>query len=83
MLILTRRVNERIMIGSDVEVSIVDVRGDQVKVGIVAPRSVQVHRREVFDAMLAENRAAAAADATALPDISQLLVRKPDQQDNR
>jgi carbon storage regulator len=49
MLVVTRKRNESIMIGSDVEVKIIGVRENQVKVGVVAPREVQVHRREVFD----------------------------------
>ncbi len=59
MLILSRKVNEKIMIGDDVAISIIEIRGDQVKIGVDAPRSVKVFRREVFDAIMAENKAAA------------------------
>jgi carbon storage regulator len=59
MLILSRKVNEKIMIGEDVSVSIIEVRGDQVRLGVDAPRTVKVFRQEVFDAIMAENRAAA------------------------
>ena len=48
MLVLTRRANQSIMIGEDVVVTVLDVRGDQVRIGIKAPRSVEVHREEVF-----------------------------------
>ena len=48
MLVLTRRANQSIMIGEDVVVTVLDVRGDQVRIGIKAPRSVDVHREEVF-----------------------------------
>ncbi len=48
MLVLTRRANQRIMIGRDVVVTVLEVRGDQVRLGIRAPRSVEVHREEVF-----------------------------------
>lgn len=48
MLVLTRRANQSIMIGDDVVVTVLDVRGDQVRIGIKAPRSVDVHREEVF-----------------------------------
>ena len=51
MLILARRVNESIIIGEEIRVSVVDIRGDQVKLGIDAPRSVKVYRQEVFDAI--------------------------------
>jgi carbon storage regulator len=59
MLILSRKSNEKIMIGDDISVSIIEVRGDQVRLGVEAPRSIKVYRQEVFDAIKAENRAAA------------------------
>lgn len=59
MLILSRQVDETVMIGDDVEVTIIDIRGDKVRLGIVAPKSLPVHRREVFDAIKRENAAAA------------------------
>lgn len=55
MLVLTRKPNESIMIGDDVEVSVVEVKGDQVKLGITAPRSIKVHRKEIFLAIQSEN----------------------------
>jgi carbon storage regulator len=58
MLILSRKINEKIMIGDDISVSVIEVRGDQVRLGVEAPRSVKVFRREVFDAIKAENKAA-------------------------
>jgi carbon storage regulator len=51
VLVLTRRANESIVIGDEIVVTILEVRGDQVRVGIEAPRSVSVHRQEVFDAL--------------------------------
>ncbi len=54
MLVLSRQKDESIMIGDDVEITIVDVRGDKVRLGINAPKSVSVHRREVFDAIKRE-----------------------------
>jgi len=67
MLILSRRVNEKIVIGEDIVVSVVEVRGDQVKLGIEAPRNVKVFRQEVFDAIQEENKKAAAAAGAELP----------------
>lgn len=58
MLILSRKVNERIMIGDRIELSIVEIRGDHVKLGIDAPQDVKVYRQEVYEAIQAENRAA-------------------------
>lgn len=72
MLILSRKVNERIMIGDTIEISVVEIRGDQVKLGIAAPRSVSVHRKEVFDSIQAENRAAVQLP-TDLSDLSNLF----------
>ncbi|AEJ19264.1 carbon storage regulator CsrA [Gracilinema caldarium] len=59
MLILSRKINEKIMIGDDISVSVIEIRGDQVKLGVEAPRTVKVFRQEVFDAIRTENKAAA------------------------
>ena len=71
MLVLTRKENESIMIGDDVEVKVLDLKENQVKLGIVAPRAVAVHRREVYLAIRAENAQAAAA--AQLESISRLI----------
>lgn len=55
MLILTRKRNERIMIGDNVEVIVVDIKGEQVQLGINAPKDIPVHRREVYEAIVREN----------------------------
>ena len=71
MLILARRINERIVIGDSIEISIVEIRGDQVKLGIEAPRDDKVYRHEVYRAIQEENRAAAKSDlSTLLPEIN-------------
>jgi carbon storage regulator len=54
MLVLSRRKDESIMIGDDVEITIVDVRGDKVRLGIAAPKDIPVHRKEVYDAIQRE-----------------------------
>ncbi len=59
MLILARKLNERIVIGDSIEIAVVDIKGDQVKLGIMAPRNVKVYRQEVYLAIQEENRAAA------------------------
>lgn len=59
MLILSRKLNEKVVIGDGVVVSIIEIRGDQVKLGIDAPKTVKVFRQEVYDAIQAENRLAA------------------------
>jgi carbon storage regulator len=73
MLVLTRKENESIMIGNEIEVKVLDLKDNQVKIGIVAPRSVTVHRREVYLAIQAEN--AQAATAAPLDGISHLIPR--------
>ena len=59
MLILSRKVNEKIMIGEDISVFVIEIRGDQVRLGVDAPKTVKVYRQEVFDAIKMENKAAA------------------------
>lgn len=68
MLILARRLNEKIVIGDEIRVSVVDIRGDQVKLGIEAPRAVKVYRQEVYDAIQSENVEASKSS----PDIPSL-----------
>ena len=76
MLILSRKTNEKIMIGDDISVSIIEIRGDQVRIGVDAPKIVKVYRQEVFDAIKAENRAAAQS-ATTLPVLGIGAKREP------
>lgn len=71
MLVLTRKEDESIMIGDDVELKVLGIKDNQVKLGIIAPRSVPVHRREVYLAIQEENASAAAgkSDAAILSDL--------------
>lgn len=57
MLVLSRKRDESIMIGDNVEIVVVDVRGDKVRLGITAPKDVPVHRREIYDAIQKEKKA--------------------------
>jgi carbon storage regulator len=73
VLVLTRRPGESIVIGNEVVVTVLEVRHDQVRIGIAAPRSVQVHREEIFKQVAQENTAAVTnANAAAA-----LLKRRP------
>lgn len=75
MLVLTRHVHQSIVIGHDVVVTVLEVRGDQVRLGITAPKDVQVHREEVFVALTAANRQAATS-STDLGVLSELVPGK-------
>jgi len=59
MLIITRRPGEKIMVGDDVVVEVIEVNGSSVRIGIAAPKAIPVYREEIWDAVRAENRAAA------------------------
>jgi carbon storage regulator len=59
MLALSRKANESIMIGNDIEITVLEVRGDQVKLGISAPRSVPIYRKEVYIQIQQSNKEAA------------------------
>lgn len=59
MLALSRKMNESIIIGNDIEITILEIKGDQVKVGIKAPKSVPVYREEVYNQIREENKEAA------------------------
>lgn len=68
MLVLTRRANQSVVIGGTVVVRVLQVQRDQVRLGIEAPREIQVHREEVFKALQEANQQAAASSAAALTD---------------
>jgi carbon storage regulator len=69
MLVLSRQRDETIMIGDDIEITIVDIRGDKVRLGITAPNTIPVHRKEVYEAIQRENREAAKVRAEDLPNL--------------
>ena len=71
MLVLTRREDESIMIGDNIEVKLLDIKDNQVKIGVKAPRNIAVHRREVYLAIQAENEQAAAPQE--VDQISKLI----------
>ncbi len=77
MLVLARKASESIMIGDDIEVRVIAVRGDQVRLGIAAPRHVPVHRREVYEAVLAENRRAMESRQQAAALLAKKLCSPP------
>lgn len=91
MLVLTRRIDQSITIGNEIVVTVLEVRGDQVRIGVEAPRSVQVHREEVYRQIEAENTGAARSAGRARDAVSRLPggqrrptpVRRPDDTSSR
>lgn len=70
MLVLSRRVNESIQIGTDIEIMVIDVRGDVVRLGITAPQSTQIWRKELWDVIVKENMTASEAPkSTGTPSL--------------
>jgi carbon storage regulator len=80
MLVLSRQRDESIIIGDNIVITIVDVRGDKVRLGIDAPREVSVHRREVYEAIQRENQQAA---KIRLDDARQIGNSPSDQTDQK
>ena len=78
MLVLSRQRDETIMIGDDVEITVVDIRGDKVRLGITAPREIQVHRKEVYEAIKRENEEAAKLAPNDVPDLKNDLEQSED-----
>ncbi len=83
MLVLTRRHNESIMIGDSVEVTVVEVKGDQVKLGIKAPKEIKVHRKEVYIAIQKENIDASKSVIDKIGEIGGLFKKKNDKLSRR
>lgn len=75
MLVLTRKRNQSIMIGDNIELVIVDIKGDQVKIGVKAPRNIAVHRKEVFEEIQLENKKAANAKIKDLKGLNDLFKK--------
>jgi carbon storage regulator len=67
MLMITRRAGERIRLGDDTVVEIIEIAGNSVRIGIAAPRSIPVYREEIWMAVQEENRAAATAETHTMP----------------
>ena len=84
MLVLTRKAGESIVIGNEVVITVLEVRGGQIRLGVDAPRSLAVHRAEIYQRVLEENRAASMdASDDDVPDIlsstvSSITLRNPD-----
>ncbi len=75
MLVLTRRAGESVMIGDDVVITVLEVRGDVIRLGIEAPRDVQVHREEVYRELQEANRAAASPTDDAVKTVTKMFEK--------
>ncbi|MFJ7669486.1 carbon storage regulator CsrA [Lysinibacillus sp. NPDC097195] len=71
MLVLSRKKDESIMIGDQIEIKILAIEGEQIKIGIVAPKTVKVHRSEVFEAIQAQNKEALASTSNFLEQLKR------------
>ena len=76
MLVLARKVGQQIIIGDEIEVTVLEVRGEQVRLGINAPRSIAVHRKELLTQVAAENVEAAKVDRDSLTAISEAIKER-------
>ncbi|MDW7615242.1 carbon storage regulator CsrA [Peribacillus simplex] len=76
MLVLTRKLNEAIMIGDDIEITILAVEGEQIKLGIDAPKSVDIHRKEIYLSIQQENSEASEIKTNLLENINEYFKKK-------
>ena len=79
MLVLTRRIGERVVIGDDVEVTVLDIKGDSIRIGIDAPRETRIQRAEIVDAVRSENAEAAHAGDAAEQALRSALSGRGDR----
>ncbi len=76
MLILSRKTDQQIKIGDNITITIIDIKGDQVKIGVEAPKCVKVFRNEVFNAIKKENAAASVVNNEMVSSLSKILNKK-------
>ncbi len=78
MLVLSRQRDETIIIGDNIEITVVDIRGDKVRLGINAPRDIQVHRKEVYEAIRRENDEASRVRVEDLAQVNDRVRKSTD-----
>lgn len=76
MLVLTRKLNESIMIGNDIEITILAVEGEQIKLGINAPKNIEIHRKEIYLSIQHENNDAVNTEVKVLANLNQFFQKK-------
>lgn len=75
MLVLTRKANESIQIGENIEITILEIKGDQIKLGINAPKDIEVHRKEIYLSIQTENNQAALSSNNMLESLINTLKK--------
>ena len=80
MLVLTRRAGESVVIGDNIVITVLEARGDVIRLGITAPRDVQVHREEVYKELQAANREAVSPTDDAVRAVTEMLDPRPDRE---
>ncbi|RMF93481.1 MAG: carbon storage regulator [Candidatus Schekmanbacteria bacterium] len=76
MLIITRRVGESIIVGDNIEINVLEIKGKQIKIGITAPEDVSIYRKEIYLKIIEENRLAANAVKKGIESLQLLLKEK-------
>ncbi len=76
MLVLSRKINQSIMIGDEIEIKVLEIRGDQVRLGIEAPKRIPVHRKEIYEAIMKENILAAQMAAQVEQKVEESVVKE-------
>ncbi len=82
MLILTRKLGERITIGDDITITLLEVKGSQVKLGIKAPKTISIHRHEIYERIKAENLRSSEVRASDLTEAASLFQGSTDQKES-
>lgn len=82
MLVLSRKINQSIVIGDNIEIMLVDIRGDQIKLGINAPKNVKIFRKEVYEEIENQNLEASKASANEISILKSFVKNKLDKKDN-
>ncbi|MGE5328916.1 MAG: carbon storage regulator CsrA [Deltaproteobacteria bacterium] len=73
MLVLTRKRNESIIINDDIEITVIDIQNDQVRIGITAPKDVSIYRKELYTQILEENKKAVESKEVSLDELKKKL----------
>lgn len=76
MLVLTRKPKESIMIGDDIEITVLSIEGDQIKLGIIAPKNIDIHRKEIYLSIKQENNDALKTESNILQNLGSFLQQK-------